>query len=621
MTGMRTFYSASDVLASLSGTFVLFVGSAISGVSTPHLPMAENVSTSVLDLIVSNSVAETYGDYVVAQRARALVDSPGQEGALREKTKFEEFLWYIDKAAGAAARSDLLARLYVCGDGEFGCNHVAIGAILQTERCLACLTTNFDNAIEQACPELKDRVCSYPAEPPRDLARANGKPLLIKLHGDAALGTCVSIAPELSEAAQLKTHAYLESLLEGQTLLVLGYSGMGDIDIAPHLERVASKAVIVWGCPEGGRVPRWATYRWETDLSRDIRVAGSGRPGNGLLELAHALTGKEFEPGNDHEWKAALRSWPGLHSSDRRYELVVSMCQWRQPWPIVELLYHAAASPRGGKYWLKRGWAEVQLGTYFSALGSLHRAKWFSLDPIQLGHANQGIGFARWRLKLLRLAACALHAFVESPPDSSDEASVRWGGSLRNYLEVCADILRFADSRAREKKYVRFEIDRAVRRIDELRQPGPQDDLLVKIVKANLNRLWGQPVDIEEVSRLYEECMALRYYSPAAAAARVLVKLDLARGREALNDVEQPLRDLEMEQHIRQNGVALDEALHGEGRRWSRARLKDGMAASFARVIGREVQYLWRRRTWRRVEREWSRGKKAGAAVSMGSPS
>jgi hypothetical protein len=56
--------------------------------------------------------------------------------------------------------------------------------------------------------------------------------------------TYVATSPQLSRAKSIDTYSFLQELLGNQTVLILEYSGTGDIDIAPHLGR--HKRRLIW---------------------------------------------------------------------------------------------------------------------------------------------------------------------------------------------------------------------------------------------------------------------------------------------------------------------------------------------------------------------------------------
>jgi hypothetical protein len=74
----------------------------------------------------------------------------------------------------------------------------------------------------------------------------DGSPLgsIFTLHGDACRRSCIYTATALAMRSQAGTWGRLASLLNGKNVLVVGYSGRGDIDIAPYLR--ASEATFVW---------------------------------------------------------------------------------------------------------------------------------------------------------------------------------------------------------------------------------------------------------------------------------------------------------------------------------------------------------------------------------------
>lgn len=151
--GKDMIVSSSDLSACLGEEFVLLVGSAISGVAAPYLSM--NIAGQFMKTVSTAFSAQAYADRLYAKYCELLAEPDGSYNAfIKHEIKFEEFLWLLSRYSSRGALDELLWLLYFCRDREYGPNHVAIAQLLKTGRCLACFTTNFDNAIETACAAL-----------------------------------------------------------------------------------------------------------------------------------------------------------------------------------------------------------------------------------------------------------------------------------------------------------------------------------------------------------------------------------------------------------------------------------------------------------------------------------
>ena len=326
-----------------------------------------------------------------------------------------------------------------------------------------------------------------------------------------------------------------------------------------------------------------------------------GEVGNVLLDLAAcaAGTGSVVAPGKPHEWKSAFDKWHKTAALDAR-ELVVSIYQWRRPWPVVRILEHVPEAQRTSAYWMERGWAQIQAGLYFSALNALCAGLEQPDVPMyERMKLEQGIGFALWRLGRLGDAARTLKGVRSANVPNEERVLVAQGDALRNYAEVVADILRHTPQSERADAWREWDTETACGMLRVLPQAGPENERLVQIVVANIRRLTGGGVEVAEMLRLYCECMAAEYYIAAAACARVVVHLSFEDGERAVAEVERPLRELGLRQHIRQNRVAAAEARYPRAAPFVRWLLGEGRVWASLRTVARESQFVIKRCGWR----------------------
>jgi hypothetical protein len=134
---------------------------------------------------------------------------------------------------------------------SFNSNHLALAYLIKTKRYVV-LTTNFDNAIEHA-GDVESIMGPFPVA---DVIKANVSPLLYKLHGCAAkAGTIVATTGTLLSAKELQAFEFIQELCRGATVHMFGYSGTGDIDIAPHFEKIAQASDIRWNNHQNRKPP------------------------------------------------------------------------------------------------------------------------------------------------------------------------------------------------------------------------------------------------------------------------------------------------------------------------------------------------------------------------------
>ena len=279
----KQIHCIDDLKQALGKSFVIFCGSAISYLSGRHkhkyLPSVEDVKTeffkNLAQTLRGKTCAPSYYDKTLAYYADLMVG--GRYSDLRNGIKFEDFLWRIGHAWKADEKEDendnehvkaLLRNLFLCEDGQFNQNHSAISFLLIKDNAIAVFTTNFDNGIEVADPALNSCKKVHPYHPP---VLGNGR-CLLKLHGDVVEDIYYATTPRLLEAQQLGDYEYIEKLCKGRVILVVGYSGYGDIDIVPHLKSV--KAVKIWMVRNSSRRPLQHTGLRATSKAKILEITG-----------------------------------------------------------------------------------------------------------------------------------------------------------------------------------------------------------------------------------------------------------------------------------------------------------------------------------------------------------
>lgn len=578
----------------LHPTFVLLVGSAVSGASIPKLPMVPDVLSGIVCRAKATLDNDDYRDRTLAEYASSLIS--GRYSTILNTTKFEEFLWHIDKVMGRRdARDDLLESLYVCEEGEFGPNHRAITTLLNSGNCTACLTTNFDNALERSDPDL-DVHCHQ--IPPGNLPDLNDPPILLKLHGDAGSRNCVATSPELYQGGQLEEHEYLRALLAHRTVLVVGYSGFGDVDISPHLEYAARKCgtEFIWGVRNGKhRVPDFAKCKAVLDL-------GSNDPGkNLLLGLAARHGWQNNTSGNVRKWQEHLKDWCTHCGHDTLRRLLLSILEGQIGWHTLHI-FHCSNDARDSSLWpLVHGRGCLKVAAYVSAEKSIEKAlssmESWTREKVE---ALMFLGFARWRHGYLDDAIRTLQALVDLEIDSfSEEAHPTIAKGCRIYLEVCRDWMQYKRHvRDRRCFYDEHTLGKVIDRLEDLpTRVDVGDRILTDIVIADVRRLIDEKVELSEVQKSYDESFNYMYWEIAEAAARVMVNISFRRGLVALLKVDYEHAKLGHWNKIRKSSAAILHALLGGRFPIILSSLDGPMLASWKTPLI-EWRYKGKRRKW-----------------------
>lgn len=179
---------------------------------------------------------------------RAVVDHHGGLVGIRSKLveklrksykrllKFEEVL-RLAELCGVNSQSLVTAAYSIM---SFNLNHAALAYLATTGR-YEILTTNFDNGIELAG--------NLDVDLGRPLDKTERDPIrhvVVKLHGCARRGSIVATTSMLLTAQGARRYEFIEQLCKGCIVRLFGYSGRGDVDIAPHLSAAAAKSTMLW---------------------------------------------------------------------------------------------------------------------------------------------------------------------------------------------------------------------------------------------------------------------------------------------------------------------------------------------------------------------------------------
>jgi len=205
-----------------TGNIVLLAGSAISLWAPTLIPTGQALTRDVAKLL-----AEKVG----------MPDKINQIVEYIASTPFE----YINNQC---PRTDILAKVLpsLFYPKKPNIIHKAISALVQTKIIASIVTTNYDNALEASFPAKLIKVIINESDI-RTIHYTNG--LLFKIHGSADPKNTWSMVYQLSQEGEMARwkSKFLKQLLNGKTLLVVGYSGF-DFEICPEIISSHVKNVI-----------------------------------------------------------------------------------------------------------------------------------------------------------------------------------------------------------------------------------------------------------------------------------------------------------------------------------------------------------------------------------------
>lgn len=598
MSAIFTVTELSDILGS---EFVIFAGSAISGVAAPRLAMSNAVRDELVRCLSSRACAHLYVDAL----RRAYLNHLLCNKSLLEETKFEEFLWYVRQASSVDSLNDLLCRLYCCSDGEFGPNHLAIAELIRSGKCCACITTNFDDAIERACKALGVRVRIW------DVIRrgcypntigADGCADLIKVHGSARDYTCAAESPVLLAAKANESHGHLRELLANKRVFVVGYSGFGDIDISPHLQQ--STAEYLWAVRPGSH--SLLGLEVECDLSQ----TGAGGQ-NLLVSLASPMLTVSKAKNLDHEAPSqVIGAW--LNYVEFNLDVfLTSIFQWRNAKVLAHLQSAQHFSQKISSVELVK--LHAQNGVYITALcgaRSVKRKLGSSDDIYEL------CAFALWRLGCFGLARWVLSKSVAVILDHEQSSTfgdaAQRACNLRLYIEICLDLLQLMPPALCLRMAEHWRLKQVDDALSNLAITSPQDNLLTRIEQLHLRWLLGAPVTFESVQDLVEVAKNSGYPNITYVGVRALLQISIDRGYSHFKELHEIFHLIGRWHYLRKNEESLKIARlrqsHPKYRRliYWRWRVQSSLVYFF-RTLFVEMHYRLRSFKWSIWRVQWRR--------------
>ncbi len=590
--------SAEELHAELGDQFVILCGSAIAATTPagdPFLPMVNTVMTDFFAQVASRLSTGSYYYRLTAGYAAAISRLGAPYNPLLYQTKFEDFIARIEGATSTDKATSLLRALFECSADEFNFNHAAIWHLLKARRAKMCITTNFDNAIESASAGSLRRYIGYdfPAAVP-------DQPAILKPHGDVVAGMFIATTELLYSGSQQRRFDGLGSLLENETVLVVGYSGTGDVDIAPSLHKAAVEggARFIWTIEPKARVDSAPEYA--SVAAFDLFERASER--NWLLHIADRCGASLFRQREGPKWRERLRQWFDCFSPDTVADFVATFFAGRVGWPLNHLLQIREWSfPSATVNPLSRGRALIEIPDYRAAMKRFDEAAILADDDPRV---RRWRGFCRWRMGEEDEALAILRPLAVSP-SVNERSRTDTAAGRRHYLEVVRDRLRRSRSHAlRVSMQGKYDVGK-VRSLflGEKESVSYEEALLTDIVLADLDRLMETPSEecMQTVRASHRMAEALRNRNATGSAARLLALMDRRGGLQLLRSTGVFGRSYYNLQSLRKSLVVVAAGVLPKTWEWVLFDFCDGRVSAKAHLLWMRGLSAWRLRKWRRA--------------------
>jgi len=596
--------SVGQLATLLGDEFVILFGSAVSGANLPWVPMVPTFRRTLLELAAEVLQIGTYSRRLLAEYALSLTPQGRQNyEQILETTKFETFLLRLTRIVGKRRVDDLLVKLYSCRENQYGPNHLAIAYLLRKRICLAAFTTNFDNALELSYPDL--RVLDRGTKP-LGIPTVDEPPWLHKLHGDANSLSCIATSMELSQAKLQNRYAYLRNLLDGRNVLVLGYGGNGDVDIAPQLWNL--NANLFWCIRSEDETNQDHRYLNRIDVVCDLsqaltsEVSSSGP--NLLLQLANQFGWMPQLDGEEHPWRSHLKQWLQALSVDEISEFILSLHSWNTNWPSVHVSYVRCLENKSPENDYHLTASELQISAYNSAEAGLRRVlKELSSSDVQYSRVHQQLGFVLWRKgrfeAALRTYASAIEPSINVVPGQMTNLTEVTQQAARQYLETVDEMMSYSPHQAdRRLIYETWQVAQVARYLSQVEKLLIEDEYLARIALLRIDYWIGVQVKPEFVRELLDETMAMEEWESAALTVQLLLLLTKGDAKSELSLINNKLYSRKDTKLPRKNNAYEAYASRGESPIVLKA-LNGRMLMSFGIPV-REATYQRRRYLWRR---------------------
>lgn len=544
----RELKNLTELKSQLSKPFVIFCGSAISGGvidaagdTQSFLPMVKNVLTSFF-LIISKKVKTSgYFNDVLSNYSLEMIDGKYKN---TNNLKFEDFIWRIEDSLGKSQVNKLLYDLYFCETNQYLPNHIAINKLLNNSLSNLCITTNFDNAIENTNPHLLKFVHDQHTN-------INNIPFgktIVKLHGDVETGNYIATNPSLLNAEQLDYYNYLDEIFSNSTVLVAGYSGLGDIDISPHFKFAKNMgAKFIWLVYEksipSNFVMDVADYFFYTNLF------SSERSSNCLLDLANIDNYFQNFDLNIPDWEKRLSDWIEKNNSPEKVLKIIDSCLdgvvgWAKYHLYTIGYYKEIDIHKFNSFEEEMLYVAdrcLKIGTYWSGLQALRK-----INPQNI-KGKKGLheffylkGFCYWRLMKINKSINTLEYFFSSKPPG--KVPIEFEIGMRTYLEVVRDKMRFLRNlKKRCDFYQKIDIGKKIIELNKVvrKTNNISSQLLSFLVILDIERMIGKKIPITRYEELLERAISFKDWYVAENIALSILRIDKIKGEKKLGLVLQ----------------------------------------------------------------------------------
>lgn len=365
-------------------------------------------------------------------------------------------------------------------------------------------------------------------------------PVILKLHGDAKARNCVATMPGMADAKRLGSHKFLRDFLSKKVILVLGYSGTGDVDISPHLSAAEKAgARFLWG--NHNEEPSMLPFCMRPVLC-DLESTDTSK--NLLLGLAELHGWKWRSNGRCHEWEQALTNWVNSLNRNKLAKIILLTLFIQTGWPIVHASRFVPVSVACEHPLVDEGIVCLQVSAYRHAERAFQSAlSSGNLSQSQYISSKLYLGFTLWRRGDLSRALNTLWYFYATSFEHNEhEEYGEIGNGLRTYLEVARDQMQILKSLDNRKNFYRnMKLHNVVDRLRMIPTIDLKGDILVQTVILHIDYLIGEPINIENIQRLFDESYDSKIWITAEAVGRLFVCVSFKRGLIALANVDREL--------------------------------------------------------------------------------
>jgi len=528
---------AVKLLASLPEPPILWFGSAVSAYLPPKLPSVDAATDVTLQAVGEALETGSYVERLASKYAFELsrrkdTQSPGQYAVLRQQIKFEEFFEKVEVHTGKDSVKQLMRCMYSV-TGGMGClNHQAIAHLLTSNTIQGCITTNFDNLLEMADPSIRDLRMLEPRDHVTD-------PFYLKVHGCVEEEVYVNTHRRMMEMRSPELRKSLLAMIEGKTVIVIGYSSHGDIDISPILKEAAEhyRTKFIWGYYSSSNDrPKFAEIGFKYN-------AGVDGDANVIVQFARSQGWTAPLPEGIHEWHECVYSWARQVPKECLVDLVASAFVEKQELPRLHITYVrqlVETANANTNHW-NLAEALAGCGYYRLAQKMLCRVSDSGVSEFREAHVK---GLTQWRMRKLDAAITILGNHL----DSADDGSVDYRDVLRIYLEVTNDKLATVRSKAKRGRLAfSLRCTEVVKRLEEIDQIRPRSLYTTGLAIMRYKWLIGGLTSCEYKGYIEDEVFRklvdTMMFGEASIAALYMLEVDETAARHLAGEILKKIRD------------------------------------------------------------------------------